>query len=50
MRRGDQITDHPDQARMQEVIFQGANRIIAVDSQRRGDQIVGAQREEIDPV
>ena len=33
---------------MENVVVEGADRVVAVDPQRRGDQVVGSQGEEID--
>ena len=43
------VTDHADEPGMKDVVTQGPDRIIPVNSQGRGDQIVGAQGEEVHP-
>ncbi len=50
MSRDDHITDHPDETRMQNIVARAANGVVATDPQRRGDQIIGAQRKEVDPI
>ena len=50
VRGGDRVTDHPDQSGVEDIVPQGADRIVPVNSQRRCDQVVGAEGEEVDPL
>jgi hypothetical protein len=45
---GDYLADHPDQAGMEYVVRLGPHRVIAINAQARGDQIVCAKGEEVD--
>ena len=46
LRRRDHSVQHTQQAGMQRVHLRGRRRVVAVQSQRRGGEVVGAQREE----